>query len=395
MKVILTEEQLISIIKEARDSNLGGTYRIGGPRPGQSSTGSRDGGRNGGVGGMYTDTDYTLSKDGAENHFPVTNQTPVSDARGKGRKSNYGVNRDEPGRLNKKYLDSVFGLSGGDGEESENSYEYTTSSGNNNGAQSASIDYGKSINIGSANTIRAKLMSLLDWKQFQAGALCAIIEKESGFNPRAFNKGEMKGTHRRSYASSRTQLYADEQLINALQRNGGFDVAVKNNSLTQEQIDSIAIVPNSSCNYGAGLIQWSNKRKINIVLPFITEICPNAAAKFGRVRAAEYWLKLGALTGGNFGGIENVGLDMQIKFIVYELTQGSYNKLGATVRGTTTPEEALATLYCYYVAGSKNSSTPASPEQAEAISRKYASINGKAESGFQGRMSAMNQRYLA
>ena len=359
MKVILTEQQLLAIIKEEQSR---WTYRPDGPRPGQSNTGSRDGGVNGGVGGSYIDTDYGLPKDGPENHFKVMDLTKTD--RRDGVKSNYGVQNVEPNDFVLGSLSDFINRQNG-GNAGSN-YTQQNSESMPNDSQNSGDEFNNQGANNELNNVRisregiqGKLMQALNWKSYQAGALCAIIEKESGFNTHAINEGEMFGTHKKSSASAGRGLH-------------------------------------SECNYGAGLIQWSfYKRKLNAIIPFITEICPNEARSLGRVKAAEYWLKLGASTHGKRGGIENLSEDMQIKLIAHELTKGSYNKLGATVRNTKTPEEALATLYCYYVAGSKNSSTPATAAQAEKLARKYMSVNGKGESGFKGRLNALNQKYLA
>lgn len=172
-----------------------------------------------------------------------------------------------------------------------------------------------------AQQIRTRIMQDLGWKDYQAAALLGIIQCESGFKVAAVNQREKAGTYAGSSA------------------NGS--------------------------GYGAGLIQWSSKRK-QTALQMLQQY--NASHRIP----------------SRPNSIEECTLDDQITMIELELTSGNLNNL---VKQTKNLQEALKVLYTYYVGGwNPNANQIPSDSQTYALANKYNAINGG--DGFGKRLSA-------
>lgn len=142
------------------------------------------------------------------------------------------------------------------------------------------------------------LMNRLKLTREQAAGITGVMMSESGLNPSAYNKREKAGIYKGSSA------------------NGA--------------------------GYGAGTLQWSNKRK------------DTALKLIGKVGTP----------------IESLSLDDQIEMLSREL-EGPYKNTLLGIKASKSASEAAATMYCHNVGGFSSSTSPATQDEIDKMNKRY------------------------
>ena len=168
------------------------------------------------------------------------------------------------------------------------------------------------------------LMEQLGLTRAQAAGIVGVFGAENGVNPHSYNKAEKHGTYPGSGANNQGGPYGSKH---------------------------------SPWSYGAGIGSWTYCSMKEQAL---------AGLGMSREQAKNFIMTK---------GIESLGLEDQLKIIIYQLTHTQTRTLEG-IRKCDSPELAAATYYCHAVAGAKfaSSTEPATQEEINFFNNKYSTV---------------------